>query len=112
MSDFNGHIREIVRAFEMHRDDIGEVRFVVRRVLRDERMDGWKDGYSDGGEDNYYGTEAKLKAAALTRDKLVAALRSSAVSQVIAILELQVGAVDKLADAILEALDGAGETGV
>jgi len=53
VSDFNGRIHEITHAIERNPDDVGEVRFTIRKVLRAERMDGWQEGYSDGHEDYY-----------------------------------------------------------
>ena len=99
-----------MRVFETSNGDLSEIRYVVRRVLRAERKDGWHEGYSDGREDQYYGTEAKLEAARLTRDKLMAAFKAPAVSGTLAMLDEQGGGRADLADAILEALDRADES--
>jgi hypothetical protein len=64
MSDFNGRVREITRTLEQNPDDPGEVRFVIRKVLRAERMDGWQEGYSDGQEDRFATTAHQREKAA------------------------------------------------
>jgi hypothetical protein len=67
MTDFNGRVGEIAYAFERSPGDPGELRYVIRKVLRAERMDGWQEGYSDGQEDKYatYAARRDREAAPL-----------------------------------------------
>ena len=63
MSDFNGRVSEIFRAMQKHPDDPGEVRYVIRKVLRAEYLDGWNEGYSDGQEDRCATAEHRREKA-------------------------------------------------
>jgi hypothetical protein len=63
MSDFNGRIGAIVRAFEKYGAGDTNVRMTIRETLRAERCDGWQEGYSDGLHDEYQGTKAEREAA-------------------------------------------------
>jgi hypothetical protein len=62
MTDYNGRIHQIVRAFQQNPGDMAEIRFIIRKVLQDERKDGWQEGYSDGQEDTFAGYAAKAEA--------------------------------------------------
>lgn len=63
MSDFNGRIGAIVRAFEKNAPGGTETRFKIREILRAERLEGWQEGYSDGLDDQHYGNKAEREAA-------------------------------------------------
>lgn len=53
MSDFNGRIGEIIRAFEKYPPGDINTRMIVREVLAAERADGFKAGYGEGMHDAF-----------------------------------------------------------
>lgn len=61
MSDFNGRIGAIVRAFEKYPAGDINTRMIVRETLAAERADGFKAGYGEGMHDAF---EAERSARA------------------------------------------------
>jgi hypothetical protein len=71
MSDFNGRIGAIARAFKDDPLDIVSARMTIRDVLRAERADGWQEGHSDGLEDQYQGNRVTQQRLAKEHETFV-----------------------------------------
>jgi len=63
MGDFNGRIEEIVRAFEKYPAGDINTRMIVRRVLAEERIEGFEQGYSEGTHDQCRARQSEQERA-------------------------------------------------
>jgi hypothetical protein len=53
VSDFNGRIAAIIRAFQQDEPGGLEVRLAIRRMLKAEHDEGWNAGYGEGVHDQW-----------------------------------------------------------